>query len=261
MFVTVFGISSLTKSPCRYISSDKVEQGLQNGTLHVGKFRINKTNRNEAYVTAQSPTSLADDVFIPKSRLQNRAFDGDVVVVKLLDGEELEKEMKDEKDRKEKKMAESHTRQKICEVEEIEAVDVFGKILFFCSCSPQRKNESRVLLEHQETRIFGKVVYIQETNSDSRVFVGTLSLERHSASSDQKTKADTETKVVNRYVWFKPVRHGSSDTNNVCISVSISLCMVERQKSSILGYSAGNSTERVHRKSRPVYEYPRYIIR
>lgn len=59
-----------------------IERGLQDGSLVKGELRINKRLRADAYVTSES---LDHDIFINGSRNRNRALDGDVVAVRLLD--------------------------------------------------------------------------------------------------------------------------------------------------------------------------------
>lgn len=68
-----------------YWGRDEVEEGLASGAIHKGNFRINAHNRMHAYVTC---ASLPMDVFIDGRRNQNRAFDGDIVAVVLLDKSE-----------------------------------------------------------------------------------------------------------------------------------------------------------------------------
>lgn len=59
-----------------------------------GPLRVNKKRRTDAYVTVDG---LAGDVYIPGSRLRNRAFDGDIVAIRLIDEEETAKHFPKEK--------------------------------------------------------------------------------------------------------------------------------------------------------------------
>jgi exoribonuclease R len=52
-------------------------------------LRINKKNRQDGYVRREGGDE--NDIFIPGIKNQNRALEGDVVVVKLLIGEDLER--------------------------------------------------------------------------------------------------------------------------------------------------------------------------
>ncbi len=109
----------------------ELERRIEEGSLYPGKFRINKANRSEAYVTC-SKGNLPDDVFIPGSRSQNRAFDGDEVVVELLTGAELEKEVQRQINLKKQKAQDSHDRQKAVEVSDIGNLDFGHFLVSFC---------------------------------------------------------------------------------------------------------------------------------
>lgn len=71
------------------------------GKIVVGVLRVNKRNRSDAYVATEI---LQHDIFISGSKDRNRALDGDVVAVELLDPNEVwsvKKEKEDKKKRKE----------------------------------------------------------------------------------------------------------------------------------------------------------------
>lgn len=72
-----------------HLSRDELLTGISDKVLLEGILRINKKNRQDGYVRFEG----SDDVFIPGIRNQNRALDGDVVVVRMLEGEELERGM------------------------------------------------------------------------------------------------------------------------------------------------------------------------
>eukprot|EP00842_Homolaphlyctis_polyrhiza_P004590 jgi/Hompol1/5131/HPOL_004204-RA len=113
-----------------------VEQGIADGTIYQGVLRVNKLNRNDAYVTVSGIGSdLSTEIFIPSSILANRALDSDVVAIKKLEGAELEKETLKQKVKKETKMADNQKRQQNCEIFET----------------------TSVAATHVETRIYGKV--------------------------------------------------------------------------------------------------------
>ncbi|KAI8929283.1 hypothetical protein BC831DRAFT_444578 [Entophlyctis helioformis] len=164
-----------------HMSIEDMEAGLIAGTLFQGTMRVNKANRNEGYVTLSGKSEM--DVYVSGSALQNRAFDGDLVVIERLSGTELDNELKKEKDRKETKMQESRERQQKVEVFEL-ADDVLTQ-------------------EHVETREFGKVVGILDPKGRRRTFVGTLHMDKpigkmSSAFTSPRGK-------VSRFIWFKPV--------------------------------------------------------
>lgn len=81
-----------------HYSLQKVEQGLEAHTLLQGTLRINKRNRyavvfnyrSESYVTV---LGRDDDIFIQGVTARNRALNGDIVVIEVLQGKEYEKEI------------------------------------------------------------------------------------------------------------------------------------------------------------------------
>ncbi|KAI8906431.1 hypothetical protein EDD86DRAFT_210705 [Gorgonomyces haynaldii] len=104
--------------------------------------------------------------------LQNRAIEGDIVLVQLLDGQELA----EEQDRVMKKRLERQQ----------------GSRLRQEKISLQELDDDEELQEH---RIYGKVVGIAESNAFERTFVGTLHMERPGTDTvDERA----------RFVWFKP---------------------------------------------------------
>ena len=70
-----------------HFDQDVIDAGLVDKTLFKGVLRINKKNRQDAYVKFED----RDDVFIPGIKNQNRALEGDTVVIRLLKDKELER--------------------------------------------------------------------------------------------------------------------------------------------------------------------------
>lgn len=70
--------------------------------LYKGTIRINKRNRQDAYVTSDE---LDHDIYIHSAVNRNRALEGDIVAVELRDVDEVwkVKKAKDEKDADKKK--------------------------------------------------------------------------------------------------------------------------------------------------------------
>lgn len=60
---------------------DEIKKGLGNGQFFEGLFRVNQNNRNRGFVTIDGMTV---DVMIDGLGPQNRALDGDTVIVQLL---------------------------------------------------------------------------------------------------------------------------------------------------------------------------------
>jgi protein SSD1 len=64
-----------------YLSPELMAEGIDNGTLYQGILRINRRNRSDSYVTSDD---LEYDIYINGSRDRNRALEGDMVAVRLL---------------------------------------------------------------------------------------------------------------------------------------------------------------------------------
>jgi protein SSD1 len=64
-----------------------------------GTLRVNKRNRSDAYVSSDD---LESDIYICGSRDRNRALEGDVVAIKLVD---VEKVLREKKEKEEAKLA------------------------------------------------------------------------------------------------------------------------------------------------------------
>lgn len=91
-----------------YLPQASLPPLLAAGKIVVGVLRVNKRNRSDAYVTTEV---LQSDIFISGSKDRNRALDGDVVAVELLDPNEVwsvKKEKEDKKKRKEEQGPGSH---------------------------------------------------------------------------------------------------------------------------------------------------------
>ena len=64
-----------------FLSKNRAEDGVRDGSLVRGRIRINPRRREEAYVTVEG---LQCDVILKGSEAQNRSIEGDLVAVKLL---------------------------------------------------------------------------------------------------------------------------------------------------------------------------------
>ncbi|KAI3623597.1 SSD1 [Malassezia furfur] len=73
---------------------------LLTGKLVVGVLRVNKRNRSDAWVTTEV---LDQDIFISGSKDRNRALEGDLVAVELLDPHEVWQTKRDKVDKKKRK--------------------------------------------------------------------------------------------------------------------------------------------------------------
>lgn len=73
---------------------------LGDGQLVAGVLRVNKKNRSDAYVTT---TDLNADIFICGSKDRNRALEGDLVAVELLDVDEVWGQKREKEEKKKRK--------------------------------------------------------------------------------------------------------------------------------------------------------------
>lgn len=75
---------------------------LGNGQLVAGVLRVNKKNRSDAYVTTQDGL-LDADIFICGSKDRNRALEGDLVAIELLDVDEVWGQKREKEEKKKRK--------------------------------------------------------------------------------------------------------------------------------------------------------------
>ncbi|KAJ3180051.1 hypothetical protein HDU87_002274 [Geranomyces variabilis] len=176
-----------------HLSQDAVQKGLQAGTLHQGSLRINKRNRSDAYVTLVNQTT-DNDIYLCGVKARNRALEGDIVVLRILEGEELQREMSFENGRQQKKQAANDERQAKCDVIEHD-VDLDSE-----SCVEETGPEDQPAKD--EKRIYGKVVHILERRADEN-FAGTLGFDMpYGPSRDHATTGGRDR--APKILWFKP---------------------------------------------------------
>lgn len=85
-----------------YPSPESMQEEIQKGTLIRGIIRISKAHTSEAYVV---PDTLDHDIFILGRRQRNRALEGDVVAVRLLDVDKIWERKKEEVRKKKEESA------------------------------------------------------------------------------------------------------------------------------------------------------------
>lgn len=83
-----------------YLPQSSLAPLLLTGKLVVGILRVNKRNRSDAWVTTEV---LDSDIFISGSKDRNRALEGDLVAVELLDPQEVWQTKRDKVDKKKRK--------------------------------------------------------------------------------------------------------------------------------------------------------------
>ncbi|KAI9820004.1 MAG: hypothetical protein M1827_006575 [Pycnora praestabilis] len=83
-----------------YLPQASLPALLSDGQLVAGILRVNKKNRSDAYVTTQD---LDADIFICGSKDRNRALEGDLVAVELLDVDEVWGQKREKEEKKKRK--------------------------------------------------------------------------------------------------------------------------------------------------------------
>lgn len=85
-----------------YLPQANLPALLSDGQLVAGILRVNKKNRSDAYVTTQDGL-LDADIFICGSKDRNRALEGDLVAVELLDVDEVWGQKREKEEKKKRK--------------------------------------------------------------------------------------------------------------------------------------------------------------
>ena len=83
-----------------YLPQASLPALLSDGQLVAGILRVNKKNRSDAYVTTND---LDADIFICGSKDRNRALEGDLVAVELLDVDEVWGQKREKEEKKKRK--------------------------------------------------------------------------------------------------------------------------------------------------------------
>jgi protein SSD1 len=85
-----------------YLPQASLPALLSNGQLVSGILRVNKKNRSDAYVSTQDGL-LDADIFICGSKDRNRALEGDLVAIELLDVDEVWGQKREKEEKKKRK--------------------------------------------------------------------------------------------------------------------------------------------------------------
>lgn len=192
-----------------YLPQASLPPLLAAGKLVVGILRVNKRNRSDAYVATEV---LDADIYICGSKDRNRALEGDIVAVELLDVDEVwgtKKEKEEKKRKKEENSAydlKSGTRKDDKKKDDVE-VEGQGLMLF----------EDEEVTDEVKPQFAGHVVAVVE-RMPGQLFSGTLGLLRpSSAATKEKQEAERREREGDRgdeqrrapverpkIVWFKP---------------------------------------------------------
>ncbi|WFD05876.1 Translational repressor [Malassezia vespertilionis] len=185
-----------------YLPQASLPPLLLTGKLVVGILRVNKRNRSDAWVTTEV---LEHDIFISGSKDRNRALEGDLVAVELLDPQEVwqtKRDKVDKKKRKEESQADcapdSRRMEKVRDDIEVE-----GALLGLVADEEESENSPPALAGH--------VVAIVE-RTPGQIFPGTLALLRPSSAATkekQQTERHADEKEPEKasrpkIIWFRP---------------------------------------------------------
>ncbi len=134
-----------------YLPQANLPPLLKQCQLVSGVLRINKRNRSDAYVTTES---LEADIYICGSKDRNRALEGDVVAVELLDPEKVwqTKKEKEEKKRKKEESA-GIDKKKVDKKKDDVEVEGQGLMLF---------EDDDIVTDEQRPKYCGHVVAVME---------------------------------------------------------------------------------------------------
>ncbi|KAF5344108.1 hypothetical protein D9758_008896 [Tetrapyrgos nigripes] len=193
-----------------YLPQASLPPLLAAGKLVVGILRVNKRNRSDAYVATEV---LDADIYICGSKDRNRALEGDIVAVELLDVDEVwgtKKEKEEKKRKKEENSAydvKSTAGRKDDKKKDDVEVEGQGLMLF----------DDEEVTDDVKPQFAGHVVAVVE-RMPGQLFSGTLGLLRpSSAATKEKQEAERREREGDRgdeprrgpierpkIVWFKP---------------------------------------------------------
>lgn len=192
-----------------YLPQASLPPLLAAGKLVVGILRVNKRNRSDAYVATEV---LDADIYICGSKDRNRALEGDIVAVELLDVDEVwgtKKEKEEKKRKKEENAAYDKTGAGRKDDKKKDDVEVEGQGLMLF--------EDEEVTDEIKPQFAGHVVAVVE-RMPGQLFSGTLGLLRpSSAATKEKQEAERREREGDRgeepkrgpierpkIVWFKP---------------------------------------------------------
>ncbi|WFD35078.1 Translational repressor [Malassezia cuniculi] len=174
-----------------YLPQSSLPPLLITGKLVIGMLRVNKRNRSDAWVTTEV---LDRDIFISGSKDRNRALEGDLVAVELLDPVDvwmIKKEKEGKKKRKD---------------DDAGAVTISGRRPDKIKDDLEVEGAQRSLVEDEEhsddgpPALAGHVVAIVE-RTPGQIFPGTLGVNRPSSTV---AKQDREDAPRPKIIWFRP---------------------------------------------------------
>ena len=196
-----------------YLPQASIPPLLAAGKLVIGTLRVNKRNRSDAYVATDV---LDTDIYICGSKDRNRALEGDIVAVELLDPDDVWGTKKDKEEKKRKKEEQASfdprtardLRKQDKKKDDVE-VEGQGLLLF----------EEEEVTDEQKPQFAGHVVAVLE-RAPGQLFSGTLGVLRPSSAATQQ-KQDAERReregvdlrggghnphrqMAPKIIWFRP---------------------------------------------------------
>ncbi|KAJ1908881.1 hypothetical protein IWQ60_011477, partial [Tieghemiomyces parasiticus] len=180
-----------------YWSISRVQDMLSRGRLHRGVIRINRKDPNTGYVTCDD---LDRDVLLfPRWRL-NRAFDGDVVYIKLINGEKILRHQKTQRDRiQDRVRARTASRAKHMELGHVPAMTEASA----GHSGEAAANNAPETGSDQEIRQCGQVVLV-DAGETVRTVSGTVRTEPPLDNPAARTRALGDPCAVLKAILFRP---------------------------------------------------------
>ncbi|WVQ80029.1 hypothetical protein IAT38_002130 [Cryptococcus sp. DSM 104549] len=191
-----------------YLPQASLPPLLQAGKLVVGVLRVNKKNRSDAYVATDV---LEADIYICGSKDRNRALEGDIVAVELLDVDEVWSTKKDKEEKKRKKEENAAYDLKPSTVKKMEKkkddVEVEGQGLTLFDdeevndeTKPQYAGHVVAVVERMPGQLFsGQLGVLRPSSAATKE---KQELERRDREGDKAKRDEPETRP--KIVWFKP---------------------------------------------------------
>ncbi|WVW85303.1 hypothetical protein I302_107341 [Kwoniella bestiolae CBS 10118] len=192
-----------------YLPQASLPPLLQAGKLVVGVLRVNKKNRSDAYVATDV---LEADIYICGSKDRNRALEGDIVAVELLDVDEVWGTKKDKEEKKRKKEENAAYDLKPSSVKRIEKkkddVEVEGQGLTLFDdeevndeTKPTYAGHVVAVVERMPGQLFsGQLGVLRPSSAATKE---KQELERRERDGDKGGRRD-EPEQRPKIVWFKP---------------------------------------------------------
>ncbi|WVQ71979.1 hypothetical protein IAR50_001522 [Cryptococcus sp. DSM 104548] len=191
-----------------YLPQASLPPLLQAGKLVVGVLRVNKKNRSDAYVATDV---LEADIYICGSKDRNRALEGDIVAVELLDVDEVWLTKKDKEEKKRKKEENAAYDLKPSAAKRLEKkkddVEVEGQGLTLFDdeevnddTKPTYAGHVVAVVERMPGQLFsGQLGVLRPSSAATKE---KQELERRERDGDRNKSNEPETRP--KIVWFKP---------------------------------------------------------